>query len=343
MPRRTVSIALFAVAAALSLVLGFGSTPIAQSRNQPVSNPPSASSGFKFTPVADAYVNSSKPSINYGNGTRLKAEDAPVMKAYLRFAGGNISGQVTRATLWLYAVTGSNMGYGVHTVSDSSWPESGITFANAPSISATPIGSTKDYVSGTWTSVDVTSAVSATGSASFALTTPSTTALTIGSRESGNKSPVLVVQTTSPDVTPASAPTGLLVTATTGSSVSLSWSASTDNVGVAGYGIYRDGTLIGSTTQTSYTIGGLSCGTTYTVGVDAYDAAGNRSARTPLVVATSACPDTSPPTDPTDLTVTSASATVISLSWSPSTDNVGVSGYSVFSNGNLAASTGATS
>ena len=341
MRRRTAPIALSAVAAAFSLVLGFGSTPIAQSRNQAVS-PPSASSGFKFTPVADAYVNSSKPSTNYGNGIRLRAEDAPVLKTYLRFAGGNISGQVTRATLWLYAITGSNTGYGVHTVTDNSWQESGITFASAPSISATPIGSAKGYVSGTWTTVDVTSAVSATGSANLALTTTSANALAMGSRESGSKSPVLVVQTTSPDVTPPSTPTGLLVTAMTGSSVSLSWSTSTDNVGVAGYGIYRGGTLVGSTPQTSYTLSGLSCATTYTVGVDAYDAAGNRSSRTPLVVATGACPDTTPPTDPTDLAVTSASATAISLSWSASTDNVGVSGYSVFLNGTLTASTGAT-
>src|SRR5439155_19345298 len=86
-----------------------------------------------------------------------------------------------------------------------------------------------------------------------------------------------------------------------------------------------------------------SCGTTYTVGVDAYDAAGNRSSRTPLVAATSACPDTTAPTAPTGLTVTSASATQISLSWSPSTDNVGVTGYNMFLTGTLIDSTAATS
>jgi hypothetical protein len=61
-------------------------------------------------------------------------------------------------------------------------------------------------------------------------------------------------------------------------SVQLSWSGSTDNVGVTGYHVYRSGSLIATTGATSYTVKGLKNGQSYTFQVDAYDAAGNRSA-----------------------------------------------------------------
>ena len=66
-------------------------------------------------------------------------------------------------------------------------------------------------------------------------------------------------------------------TGSTTTSISVSWSASTDNVGVTGYGLYRNSSSTGSTSSTSSTFSGLVCGTSYTLSVDAYDAAGNRS------------------------------------------------------------------
>lgn len=93
-----------------------------------------------------------------------------------------------------------------------------------------------------------------------------------------------------PDTTPPSTPTGLAVTGTSQTSISVSWSASSDNVGVAGYGLYRGGASTGSTTATSATFGGLACGTNYTLAVDAFDAAGNRSGQTSTTAATAACP-----------------------------------------------------
>src|SRR5204863_5607788 len=59
--------------------------------------------------------------------------------------------------------------------------------------------------------------------------------------------------------------------------------------GVAGYRVYRGTSLVDSTTATSYTFTGLSCGTTYTLGVAAYDAAGNVSSRTTHTDVTTAC------------------------------------------------------
>ena len=72
-------------------------------------------------------------------------------------------------------------------------------------------------------------------------------------------------------------PANLAASATTATSTTLTWSASTDNVGVTGYRIYRNGTQVGTTTATTYTDTGLTTGTTYSYQVVAYDAAGNVS------------------------------------------------------------------
>jgi hypothetical protein len=90
------------------------------------------------------------------------------------------------------------------------------------------------------------------------------------------------------DSTPPSPPSGLTATATSSSSVNLSWTASTDNVGVTGYNIFRNGTKVGTTTTTSYTDSGLASNTQYTYTVTAYDAAGNVS--TPSNSATATTP-----------------------------------------------------
>ncbi|MGW0535079.1 glycoside hydrolase family 6 protein [Streptomyces sp. NPDC003032] len=82
------------------------------------------------------------------------------------------------------------------------------------------------------------------------------------------------------DTTAPSAPTGLKATAKTASSVSLAWTASTDNVGVSGYDVYRDGAKVAASpvSGTTYTDTGLSTSTAYSYTVRARDAAGNTSA-----------------------------------------------------------------
>jgi chitinase len=64
----------------------------------------------------------------------------------------------------------------------------------------------------------------------------------------------------------------------------LSWNASTDNVGVTGYRIYRDGIQVADVSSTTYQDTGLSKDTTYVYTISAYDAVGNESSQsTPLV------------------------------------------------------------
>jgi glucose/arabinose dehydrogenase len=91
------------------------------------------------------------------------------------------------------------------------------------------------------------------------------------------------------DTKPPSAPAGLTQTGATTTSATVSWTASTDDVGVTGYGLYSAGSPAGSTTSTSATFGGRSCGGSRLVGVDAFDAAGNRSAQTTLTVTAAPC------------------------------------------------------
>ncbi|MFF4649905.1 cellulase family glycosylhydrolase [Streptomyces sp. NPDC001380] len=88
------------------------------------------------------------------------------------------------------------------------------------------------------------------------------------------------------DTTPPTAPGAPVVTATTSSSVSLSWGAATDDTGVAGYDVYRGGAKVGSTAGTSYTDTGLTASTAYAYTVKARDAAGNTSPASAAVTAT---------------------------------------------------------
>ena len=83
-----------------------------------------------------------------------------------------------------------------------------------------------------------------------------------------------------PDVTPPTAPTGLVLLANGLDFLTVGWSPSTDNVAVAGYEYFLDGTSVGKTPDTTAVISQLPCGTTFTVGVETYDAAGNHSAPT---------------------------------------------------------------
>ncbi len=136
------------------------------------------------------------------------------------------------------------------------------------------------------------------------------------------------------DTISPSTPTILSATAVSAVQVGLIWTPSTDNVGVTGYRVFRNGVQIATTSVPSFTSTGLSAGTTYAYTVSAFDAAGNISALSASKsVTTSPLQDLIPPSTPTNILATSISTTQIKLTWSASTDNVGVTGYRVFLNG----------
>ncbi len=143
----------------------------------------------------------------------------------------------------------------------------------------------------------------------------------------------------------AMAPTAstLSTSGTTTSSTNLSWTSATDNVGVTGYKVYQNDVLKTTTTATSLTISGLSASTAYNFYVVAKDAAGNLSAKSNTVNTTTlAALDTTAPSA-SNLSASSTTISSTNLSWTSATDNVGVTGYSVYQNDVLKTTTTATS
>jgi len=172
----------------------------------------------------------------------------------------------------------------------------------------------------------------------------------------GNESdPSASVTLTQADVTAPSEPTsltGTLLSAGTPpkpTGVQLKWAASTDDVGVTGYGVYRRSagstaafTRIASVTTTSYT--DPVTGGSFEYRVDAVDAAGNRSTRTPIITVNVVI-DSQAPTVPGNVRTTNLPdihGRDVRVNWAASSDNVGVQAYGIYRNGTKVADAAAT-
>jgi hypothetical protein len=99
------------------------------------------------------------------------------------------------------------------------------------------------------------------------------------------------------DSVPPAVPVNLNVDSVTYNSATLSWDASTDNIGVAGYRLYQDGLLVADLDAVTTTIFGLTPQTMYDFTISAYDASANESSQSAAVVATT---NSAPPTILTD-------------------------------------------
>lgn len=126
-------------------------------------------------------------------------------------------------------------------------------------------------------------------------------------------------QQPSGDTQAPTAATGLNVSGTTSSSISLAWNASTDNVGVTAYNVYMNGSLQTTTSSTSTTISGLTPSTTYSFYVVAKDAAGNSSSNSSTISGTTNSGGTTPGTSCANEnfeTIPAASSTYTTRTWS---------------------------
>ncbi|MEW7277003.1 GEVED domain-containing protein [Aquimarina sp. 2201CG1-2-11] len=132
------------------------------------------------------------------------------------------------------------------------------------------------------------------------------------------------------DTQAPSAPTNLVASNVAQTTLSLSWTASTDNVGVTGYDVYIGSTRLTTVTGTTYNATGLTAGTAYSFSVKATDAVGNESTNTSLDVTTANASDTEVPSAPSNLEATNIAETTLSLNWLVSIDNIGVVGYDVY-------------
>jgi chitodextrinase len=143
------------------------------------------------------------------------------------------------------------------------------------------------------------------------------------------------------DTSAPTIPANLQATVVSSSEIRLTWTASTDDVGVSGYRIYRDGSLIATSTGLIYSDTGLSAATSYIYRVAAFDSAGNASSQTAALTVNTG--DTTPPTVPAGVNATAVSSSRIDLSWTASTDNVAVASYRIYRNSALLATVTGTS
>lgn len=141
------------------------------------------------------------------------------------------------------------------------------------------------------------------------------------------------------DGTGPTVPTNLVATATGTTTIGLTWTASTDpESGIAGYRIFRGGSQVGQTAQTSFTDTGLSPATEYEYQVRAVNGDGLESGLSNAASATTL--DATPPTAPQDLVATPVGTERIDLGWSPSDDpETGVAEYWVFRDGSQVGTT----
>lgn len=135
-----------------------------------------------------------------------------------------------------------------------------------------------------------------------------------------------------------SVPAGVAASDVTQTGAKITWTASTDNVGVAGYNVYLGESKVNTSpvTVTEYALTGLTANTGYTVSVSAVDAAGNESAKSEAASFTTLEAeeekDTEVPGVPTNVSAADVTQTGAKVTWSEATDNVGVAGYNVYVN-----------
>jgi hypothetical protein len=267
-----------------------------------------AATTVTITPTADAYTTSLSGSTNFGTATSLLTGTS-TYRSYMKFDLSGVTGTITSAKLRLFNQNSySSNPWVAQRVTSNTWTETGITHNNRPLGSGAFSTAPSSATSGAYSESTVTSLVTA-GQVNTLLVqaaTSGTPKLAYDSREAGND-PQLVVTFDGggpvPDTTPPSVPTNVTAAASGTDTINVAWSASVDAVGVTGYGVYRDGsTTPVAVTGTTYAHTGLAPSTSHTYQVDAVDAAGNRSAKSTMVGATTGSipdPDPGPGTQPT--------------------------------------------
>jgi hypothetical protein len=122
-------------------------------------------------------------------------DGSPVLQSYLRFDVQGLGGTVSQATLRIFANSASGSGVVASSVNDNTWTETTINYNNAPPL-GTALGSSGAFGAGVWIEIDVTSYITGNGTYNLGLLTPSSTAVSLASRQSGANAPQLIVEMT---------------------------------------------------------------------------------------------------------------------------------------------------
>jgi hypothetical protein len=303
-------------------------------------------------PTADAFVNAAAATTNYGTNTSLQSKGGASgqVYSYLRFVvpAAPADKTLTSAVLTYRTTTDGTSGSAntstIKVATDAGWTEAAVNWNNKPAIGGGALGSiTGATAANTSYSANLTpSVVAPLAGTQFTMGIQGPASLTdnllFWSRNyttTAAYQPTLVLtyNKVNTDTVAPSTPTNLAAPVT-GASVNLTWTASTDNVAIAGYQLFRSttpnfatsaATLIASPAGTSYTDAPGS-GTFY-YKVMARDSSNNASSASAQATAVLA-PDTTAPTAPgTPTAVVTGGA--VALSWTGSTDEFGVTGYQV--------------
>lgn len=149
---------------------------------------------------------------------------------------------------------------------------------------------------------------------------------------SGNTSPASATVSVNTLAPPPAAPTGLQAVNVKDTTAGLTWTASAGSTSTTDYDIYRNNQKVATVNSPSVSFSdtGLSANTSYSYVVKARDAAGVSSDPSNVVTIKTLAPDAIAPTKPANLKLLSSTGTSVTLAWTASTDNVGVTGYRIY-------------
>jgi len=143
---------------------------------------------------------------------------------------------------------------------------------------------------------------------------------------------------TSSDTEAPTTPTNVVASNETSSTIEITWTASSDNIGVTQYRIYIDAVLSAQTTEANFKITNLQPGTSYNIQIEARDRINNKSEKSNLITATTTS-DTTAPSVPSNITASNISGTGFKINWDTATDDTAVTAYNIFVNTTQTATT----
>jgi Calcineurin-like phosphoesterase len=170
---------------------------------------PASAATTTLTPVADSYVQADQPAANFGTATTLRVDGSPLTHSYLKFDVQGLTAAPTSATVRVFIPANSSTSINLSRVADTTWTETGLTYANRPAPTTPTYPSATPIVANTFVTYDVTALITGNGLYSFMLDTASTASKSPPSRENPTAAnrPQLVLETAAaPTTTPAPQP-----------------------------------------------------------------------------------------------------------------------------------------
>ncbi len=240
--------------------------------------------GATIDPNDDTFTYSGSSGTNY-DGQGIVVKYSPTRYGWMEFTMGDTS--VASAMLYVYNTWVNTGTQNIELrASVYNFSEGSLTWSNQPSgDSWTSLGTWSTTSGAKWYSLDITSIYNSNLGQTVTIRLKATSGSGDGPifednenfKGSGNRP--YIEYAIAGDTQPPSVPTNVSDTAQSGTSIQVTRTASTDNIGVSGYKVYRDGTHVGTSATTSYLDSGLTPLTTYSYMVSAYDGSGNNSAQ----------------------------------------------------------------